>query len=57
MRDTTVLGLQWFLSTYELAFKYRPWNEDQVVTKRAILSCVAQLYDPIGYLGPTIIIA
>lgn len=57
MKDTTVLGLKWFPASDELGFKFCPWAPDGIVTKRKILSCVAPLYDPIGYLGPTLIIA
>lgn len=57
LKDTTVLGLKWFPETDELAFKVQPFSNENKVTKRSILSCVAQLYDPIGYLGPTNIIA
>lgn len=57
--DTTILGLRWLPATDELTFKFRPQppEEEQKMTKRDILSQIAQLFDPNGYLGPVIVAA
>lgn len=50
------LGLGWFHDTDELHFttKIEP---TPTLTKRAMLSVISQIYDPLGLLGPAVIIA
>lgn len=57
--DTTVLGLRWLPKTDELMFKFQPalLDETQSTTKRNILSQIAKLFDPTGFLGPVIVTA
>lgn len=57
--DTTVLGLRWLPSLDELAFKFQPLvpESKQRETMRHVLSQIARLFDPNGYLGPAIILA
>lgn len=56
---TTILGLRWLPFTDELMFNFRPQLPEvrQKMTQRDILSKIAQLFDPNGYLGPVIVIA
>ncbi|XP_062556881.1 uncharacterized protein LOC134221711 [Armigeres subalbatus] len=51
------LGLKWTPSTDELGFHVPKWNEECVVTKRIALSDSARLYDPLGLVGPVIVLA
>lgn len=55
--DTTVLGLRWLPSSDELAFKFQPLAPDgaRTETMRQVLSQIARLFDPNGYLGPAIV--
>lgn len=57
--DTTVLGLRWLPNTDQLMFKFQPpallARED--ATKRRVLSHIAQIFDPNGYIGPVVIVA
>lgn len=57
--DTTVLGLRWLPSTDELMFKFQPPPAlgASDATKRRLLSHIAQILDPNGYLGPVVIVA
>jgi len=54
--NTTVLGLRWCKTTDELSCIVEPINNKELkVTKRSVLSIVAKVFDPIGYLGPALI--
>lgn len=54
---TKTLGMGWFYSSDELYFDTK-YNQDKShVTKRIILSTIAQTYDPLGLLAPTVITA
>lgn len=57
--DTTVLGLRWLPESDKLMFKFEPPPEltRQEMTKRRLLSQIAQLFDPNGYIGPVLIVA
>lgn len=48
------LGVQWDSNSDTFTHQVKPW-ENSKVTKRKILSHIAQLYDPIGLLGPVIV--
>lgn len=57
VEDTTkVLGIKWLIEEDKFTFVVKSPKLEGVVTKRRIVSCVAQLYDPNGYLSPVIII-
>ncbi|XP_058448777.1 uncharacterized protein LOC131428752 [Malaya genurostris] len=52
--SVTTLGLRWEPSTDLLSFKTPNWKEYTVLNKRAILSQISSLFDPLGLIGPTI---
>ena len=52
---TSVLGLQWLVDKDQFTFVVRQLETASKVTKRFILSSVAQLYDPNGYIAPVTI--
>jgi len=49
------LGLSWQPSTDTFEFKFSLPAEG-VITKRSILSTIAKLFDPLGFLAPVIIV-
>ncbi|XP_055633073.1 uncharacterized protein LOC129773487 [Toxorhynchites rutilus septentrionalis] len=51
------LGLKWTPASDELGFHVPTWNDDAVITKRKALSDSACLYDPLGLVGPVIVLA
>ncbi|XP_062707822.1 uncharacterized protein LOC134288108 [Aedes albopictus] len=51
------LGLKWTPATDNLGFHVPKWNEESVITKRIALSDSARLYDPLGLVGPVIVLA
>lgn len=55
--DTKVLGLRWITSTDELTFRVVQMEVPERPSKRQVLSTIAKLYDPNGYLAPVIITA
>ncbi|XP_023312160.1 uncharacterized protein LOC108913397 [Anoplophora glabripennis] len=50
-----VLGLQWHSSSDSFIFKVTP--RESLCTKRSILSEVARIYDPMGFLSPLTLFA
>lgn len=50
-----ILGLQW--NPNEDTFSYNIRNFVTVYSKRSILSTIAKIYDPLGFLAPSIFIA
>lgn len=50
------LGILWHDKTDTLAFKINKSVYDQTITKRQLLSEVAQIYDPLGLLSPCTVI-
>ncbi|XP_034179509.2 uncharacterized protein LOC117603975 [Osmia lignaria lignaria] len=50
-----VLGIQWDPHADTINYKVNPFSSHKVVSKRTILSEIAQLFDPLGLLGPVII--
>jgi len=48
------LGIRWNTETDEFQFKFQCPTSDQL-TKRSILSSIAKLYDPMGWLAPVVI--
>lgn len=52
---TKVLGLQWDPTTDVFGFRVQP--SAHIPTKRSVLSIIARIYDPIGFLAPVIFYA
>lgn len=55
--ETKVLGLRWLKDTDEFTIFVRNQKETQGLTKRYIISEIARLYDPNGYVAPVIVSA
>lgn len=51
------LGLHWHPGSDEFDYKINENAKRLAVTKRTILAVISSLYDPIGFLAPTIIVA
>lgn len=52
----SILGISWNTITDSFCIKIS-LSETNVFTKRSILSEIAQLYDPIGFISPVIVVA
>ncbi|CAK9834523.1 hypothetical protein ANTRET_LOCUS11040 [Anthophora retusa] len=50
-----VLGIQWDPHADAISYNVKPFAEQKAISKRTILSEIAQLFDPLGLLGPVII--
>ncbi|XP_070515857.1 uncharacterized protein [Cardiocondyla obscurior] len=55
--ECKVLGIQWNPASDEFGFEANPGRESERVTKRTILAEIASIFDPLGLLGPVIVIA
>lgn len=55
--STSVLGLRWMPREDVFAFNHKPISEQDVWTKRQIMSAVGKLYDPNGFVAPFIVSA
>ncbi|XP_057339370.1 uncharacterized protein LOC130676878 [Microplitis mediator] len=53
--STKILGMYWSSNKDQFSFKHSPPCSTQPCTKRAILSEIAQIFDPLGFLSPLII--
>ncbi|XP_055522628.1 uncharacterized protein LOC129716819 [Wyeomyia smithii] len=51
------LGLLWQPFEDVFRFKVPEWPERSAITKRSVLSDAARLFDPLGLLGPTVLIS
>ncbi|XP_017480692.1 PREDICTED: uncharacterized protein LOC108369973 [Rhagoletis zephyria] len=51
------LGIRWNAHTDLFYFMVRPLEEHDTITKRAMLSAIAKLFDPLGWLAPIVIVA
>lgn len=51
------LGIHWQPSSDEFYYKINENVRNLALTKRTILAVISSLYDPIGFLAPTIVIA
>lgn len=51
------LGIYWNPSTDSFGFKISQEESSLVYTKRTLLSEIAKIFDPLGWLAPTVIIA
>lgn len=54
--ETSVLGVKWLLQTDQFTFVVKTPTFTGPLTKRKIVSFVAQLYDPDGYISPVVVI-
>lgn len=48
----STLGLRWFNISDEFGFKMNPFKDVKMLTKRAILSEITKMYDPLGLIAP-----
>ncbi|XP_046810034.1 uncharacterized protein LOC124420616 [Lucilia cuprina] len=53
--STKTLGIKWNAITDTFSYSFSPIDESQRITKRQILSSVAKLFDPAGWLAPIVI--
>ncbi|XP_057340571.1 uncharacterized protein LOC130677734 [Microplitis mediator] len=53
--STKILGMYWSSHSNQFYFTYSPPFSTQKFTKRIILSEIAQIFDPLGFLAPLII--
>ncbi|XP_072398120.1 uncharacterized protein [Diabrotica undecimpunctata] len=53
--NTKTLGLQWCPSLDSLSYSIDSNVTPKIITKRSILSGIAQIFDPLGLLSPSII--
>ncbi|XP_058816297.1 uncharacterized protein LOC131679577 [Topomyia yanbarensis] len=51
------LGLKWEPASDMFGFQVPTWNEGTIITERIALSDAARLYDPLGLVGPVIVLA
>lgn len=59
-RDDTaskILGVEWNSETDCFALTGVGCSRDVVITKRLVLSCIARVFDPLGFLTPVIMLA
>lgn len=54
--ETSILGLKWLTDSDQLTFVVKTIAIEGKLTKRKIVSCVAQLYDPNGFIAPVVIL-
>lgn len=53
--EATILGLKWLMDSDQFTFVVKTPTIDGELTKRKIVSLVAQLYDPNGYVAPIVV--
>lgn len=51
------LGIRWNAKSDIFYYTIGTINDSRTVTKRQILSVIARLFDPLGWLGPIVIVA
>lgn len=52
---TKILGIPWNVKRDELTIKFPKIPEDEKITKRTILSRIAQVFDPLGWVSPCLL--
>ncbi|XP_011687443.1 PREDICTED: uncharacterized protein LOC105449757 [Wasmannia auropunctata] len=52
---TKILGLWWNTITDTFHYRIKLKNDKEKVTKRSILSKVAEIYDPLSWIGPIVV--
>lgn len=55
--DSRILGIVWRPNSDTFHFTFKTEESSNRVTKRAILSEVSRLFDPLGLLGPSLVLA
>ncbi|XP_075158181.1 uncharacterized protein LOC142231459 [Haematobia irritans] len=55
--STKTLGIRWNATSDSFFFKTTHFSEDCRYTKREVLSQIAKLFDPVGWLAPCVVIA
>lgn len=53
--ETKILGITWLSDTDELTFRVNRGDVAKILTKAEVLSEIAKLYDPMGFLSPIIV--
>lgn len=56
-QTNAILGLRWNPTKDVFQFKIKHSTSNETLTKRTIVSDIARLYDPMGFLSPIIVIA
>ncbi|KAJ8974333.1 hypothetical protein NQ317_002516 [Molorchus minor] len=55
-----ILGILWYTAQDELSVNLEPIinyvDQEKVITKRFILKTISRIYDPLGFLGPFVIV-
>jgi hypothetical protein len=52
-----ILGVEWSSENDCFALTGVSCNADAVVTKRLVLSCIARIFDPLGFIAPVVMMA
>lgn len=55
--DTSILGTRWNQAHDSFQFLFKHNHQFNVVTKRSILSQLSSFFDPLGLIGPVIVVA
>ncbi|XP_075150700.1 uncharacterized protein LOC142224800 [Haematobia irritans] len=53
--STKTLGIKWNALSDSFTYSINPIQSEQTMTKRMVLSSIAQLFDPAGWIAPVII--
>ncbi|XP_075150837.1 uncharacterized protein LOC142224944 [Haematobia irritans] len=53
--STKTLGIKWKALSDSFTYSINPIQSEQTMTKRMVLSSIAQLFDPAGWIAPVII--
>ena len=53
--EHSILGLKWDIQKDELKLPCESVVEQEVLSRRSLLSEVAKMYDPLGFVSPTIL--
>ncbi|XP_031639935.1 uncharacterized protein LOC116351917 [Contarinia nasturtii] len=57
VKEAKVLGIRWLKESDELTISVQAYAHKEKCTKRDIISEIAKLYDPNGYVAPVVIVA
>ncbi|XP_055910400.1 uncharacterized protein LOC129944760 [Eupeodes corollae] len=53
---SSILGLKWLIAADQFTYEVKTPKLAGTLTKRKVVSCIAQLYDPNGYISPVTVI-
>lgn len=53
---TTILGLKWLIVEDKFTYQVKAPVYNDRITKRKVVSWIAQIYDPVGYVSPVVVI-